>query len=271
MMDPQALLEEFRTEALEHIRAFEGELLKLERAPSDRQAVRRMFLAMHTIKGGAAMLERVELRDLSHVMEDVLGAVRDGERRFDRSTADLLLRGADLVRALVLGGDAESFRGAIAALETELREPVAPQIDLAAAALPPSNPKTETPDRPRALVVDDSPVVRMIEAALLEQAGYEAEAVADGQEALRLLEQGSYALLVSGIEMRGLGGLDLARAVRASGAHPEVAIILVTGGDESRTRDEAAAAGVTALLQKGQEGQQQLLEVARTLRAGNAT
>jgi len=40
------------------------QLLRLERDPGDTQPVRAMFLAAHSIKGGAAMLGLVELREV---------------------------------------------------------------------------------------------------------------------------------------------------------------------------------------------------------------
>ena len=120
-----------------------------------------------------------------------------------------------------------------------------------------------------ATLVDDSPVVRMIETALLEGADYEVDAVADGQQALKMIGDAHYALLVTGIETRGLGGIDLARAARAASTNRNIAIVVVTSGDSTSTSEQARQLGITAFLPKGQEGQQQLLDVARALRESN--
>ena len=100
-MDPIALLGEFRAEATEYLNTLDAQLLQLERDPVDTQPVRAMFLAAHSIKGGAAMLGLVELRELSHALEDVLGVLRDERRPLVRATADVLFRAVDRLRALL--------------------------------------------------------------------------------------------------------------------------------------------------------------------------
>src|SRR5205807_1801865 len=93
--DPAAFMDDFRTEAGEHLRALDRHLLALERDPSDSQLIRQMFLSAHTIKGGAAMLEVADVRELAHALEDVLAQLRQSPRRLDPSTADLLFAAVD--------------------------------------------------------------------------------------------------------------------------------------------------------------------------------
>ena len=82
-VDPMAFLGEFWAEATEYLNTFDEQLLRLERDPLDSQPVRAMFLAAHSIKGGAAMLGLIELRELSHALEDVLDVLDLVVRRHD--------------------------------------------------------------------------------------------------------------------------------------------------------------------------------------------
>ena len=104
-VDPIAFLAEFRAEVTEYLNTLDEQLLRLERDPVDTQPVRAMFLAAHSIKGGAAMLGLLELRELSHALEDVLGVLRDQRRPLERAVADVLFRGVDRLRALVASAD----------------------------------------------------------------------------------------------------------------------------------------------------------------------
>ena len=100
-MNPTEFIAEFREEAGEKLDAIASQLLRLEREPSNTQAVREMFLAAHTIKGGASMLRLTHIQELAHGLEDVLAGFRDHGRTLDRLTADRLFQTIDRLRALV--------------------------------------------------------------------------------------------------------------------------------------------------------------------------
>ena len=82
--------------------------------------------------------------------------------------------------------------------------------------------------RKRILVVDDE--IRL--AFLLKQsllnlgAEYEIETANSGIEALRILEDSPCDLVITDFRMRGMGGLDLLRAIKSES--PETLVILMT-------------------------------------------
>lgn len=79
----------------------------------------------------------------------------------------------------------------------------------------------------RVLVVDDqAAIVRFLEVALTNQ-GCTMMPAASAEEALRLLSQQTYDLVISDIRMPGLSGLDLLRAVKAR--QPGTPVVLMTG------------------------------------------
>src|SRR5437763_16392152 len=102
-MDLSAFLDEFRAEASDYLRALDAQLLALEREPAAAEPIREMFIAAHTIKGGASMLglagvrelAHAGVRELAHALEDVLAQLRDQLRPLDAPTADLLFRAID--------------------------------------------------------------------------------------------------------------------------------------------------------------------------------
>jgi len=82
-------------------------------------------------------------------------------------------------------------------------------------------------DQKTVLVVDDESIVRMHAADLLEQAGYRVIEASNGEEALAALNRSpEISVLFSDINMPGLDGFELARAVHA--LRPDVHLILTS-------------------------------------------
>jgi CheY-like chemotaxis protein len=85
----------------------------------------------------------------------------------------------------------------------------------------------------RILVVDDDDDVRLVAHAMIEELGYEVAAAASGQEALKLLEQERFALLLTDVAMPGMSGVDLAAKVREG--WPELLIVFASGYADVQT------------------------------------
>ena len=90
--------------------------------------------------------------------------------------------------------------------------------------------------RTRVLLADDSLTTRTLERSILEVAGYEVIAAADGREAWRLLQEQGADIVVSDIEMPFMDGIALTDAIRRSPRFKELPVILVTASRASRTR-----------------------------------
>ncbi|HWA76721.1 MAG TPA: chemotaxis protein CheA [Polyangiaceae bacterium] len=92
------LVNEFFSEASEHIAAAEAALLTLEAQPDDKAAVNTVFRAFHTVKGVSAMLGMTAVAQLAHHAESLLSRIRDGEIRCTGPYANLCLRGVDMLK-----------------------------------------------------------------------------------------------------------------------------------------------------------------------------
>ena len=82
------------------------------------------------------------------------------------------------------------------------------------------------------LIVDDDPTVRGILAAALRQKPVGIDEAADGAEAIRLLSENSYAVVLLDILMPGVDGFRVLDAIDASTGHGPV-VLVVSGADRS--------------------------------------
>jgi CheY-like chemotaxis protein len=82
----------------------------------------------------------------------------------------------------------------------------------------------------RILVVDDESMIRLTLEMLLRRRGYTVMCAANGAEALALIEQQLFDLLLLDLKMPGLSGIDVARRARA--LRPEVGVLILTGSSQ---------------------------------------
>lgn len=117
----------------------------------------------------------------------------------------------------------------------------------------------------RILVADDSITTRTLEQGILEAAGYRVQVAADGNEAWDALQNGSFDLLVSDVEMPGLDGFELTQRIRQDPrlAHLPVVIVTSLGSEEHRRRGMEARAD--AYVVKSSFESRELLEVVGQL------
>lgn len=101
----------------------------------------------------------------------------------------------------------------------------------------------------RILVADDSLDMRDLIEAVLARDGHDVVTAADGLEALHRYRTEPFDVICSDLDMPGLNGVELTRAVRADAAG-EVPILLVSGSGSSRDIREAHEAGISAFLEK---------------------
>lgn len=102
-LDPnnQELLKDFFAEARAQVDALEQNILVLENDPTNHDAVDEIFRAAHTLKGGAGTVAMTELAGFTHVMEDLLDAIRSKTVKVDEDVIDSLLAGIDVIKAML--------------------------------------------------------------------------------------------------------------------------------------------------------------------------
>lgn len=98
--DPE-LVATFRAEVEERLASLTSGLLQLEGHAAPKQLVASLFRDAHTVKGSARMLGLEGVLQVAHLLEDVLGALRDNRVQARRDVIDVLLASCDgVTRAL---------------------------------------------------------------------------------------------------------------------------------------------------------------------------
>ena len=93
--------EVFREEALEHLQTITNGIAELERRPGDREVLSSIRRATHTLKGAAGMMGFRLIQELSHVSEDLLERLADGQMAFNANVHSLILDTSDMLDKLV--------------------------------------------------------------------------------------------------------------------------------------------------------------------------
>ena len=97
-----SLASDFVTEGLEYIDEIEVNILNLEQSPEDMDCINAIFRPFHSIKGVAGFLNLEKIRDLAHNLENLLDKARNNELRVAPPLIDVILDGADALKALIL-------------------------------------------------------------------------------------------------------------------------------------------------------------------------
>jgi EAL domain-containing protein (putative c-di-GMP-specific phosphodiesterase class I) len=116
------------------------------------------------------------------------------------------------------------------------------------------------------LVVDDDPTVLVATTERVEELGYRVAACAAGPEALALLDQRAFDVMLADVQMPGMGGLRLLRAVRDRDL--DLPVVLMTGTPDLPTAVAAVEYGAFHYLLKPVAGQELEGTLDRAVNAG---
>jgi len=98
------------------------------------------------------------------------------------------------------------------------------------------------------LLIDDDTPNREALALLLAKAGYQAATAASGEEALAILAETPYAVIVTDLFLPGVSGIDILKKVKSD--HPFSNVILITGHASAETAVEAMKEGAFDYITK---------------------
>ncbi len=101
MEENEELLQEFHTEAVDHLNQIESAVLELEQDVTSRNAINSMFRSFHTIKGVAGFLNLVPVNRLAHEVESLMDLVRNDKLDVFTGIIDLVLAAKDTITQLI--------------------------------------------------------------------------------------------------------------------------------------------------------------------------
>ena len=88
----------------------------------------------------------------------------------------------------------------------------------------------------RVLVVDDEPAIRALVAKIVERAGFKVDIAADGEEAVRKIEQADYAVIVLDLMMPAMSGYEFVEYLQQRGGKRPSVIVITAAAEASLTR-----------------------------------
>ncbi len=100
------------------------------------------------------------------------------------------------------------------------------------------------------LTVDDSKTIRDMVAFTLAKAGYAVSEAADGTQGMALAGQQKFDCIITDLNMPGMDGLALTRAIRGNATNRATPILLLTTESDPGKKTAGREAGATGWLVK---------------------
>jgi len=121
------VIQEFLVESSENLDQLDNDLLALEENPSDPETMASIFRTIHTIKGTCGFLGFEKLEKVSHIGENLLSKLREGELRLDEKRTNVLLKMVDAIRQMLAsiestGADGDGNYTELVEMLTSLQE-----------------------------------------------------------------------------------------------------------------------------------------------------
>jgi len=107
-LDMEQLRKMFYEECRENLEVLEDVLLNLDPSQIDEESINTIFRAAHSIKGGAATFNLLDISEFTHHVEAYLDLVRNGERTLTAETIDLLLKSGDCITSMLESYESDS-------------------------------------------------------------------------------------------------------------------------------------------------------------------
>jgi two-component system, chemotaxis family, sensor kinase CheA len=119
-----------------------------------------------------------------------------------------------------------------------------------------ARPVTQAPatKRLRVLLVDDSPIARATESALVKALGHNVEEAQDGEEAYAKAQASTYDLILSDVQMPKLDGFSLTRRLKGTASLARIPVIILSSLASPEDKRRGLDAGADAYLVKGELG-----------------
>jgi len=100
------------------------------------------------------------------------------------------------------------------------------------------------------LLVEDNPINQMVAQKMLEKIGVESTLAADGQEALNMLEQGEFDVVLMDCQMPVMDGFEATRRIREQSLLSELPVIAMTANVMEGDREKCLEAGMNDYIGK---------------------
>ncbi len=100
----------------------------------------------------------------------------------------------------------------------------------------------------RILIVDDEPGMLVTLTDIIDIVGYEASAVENGAQALEIVGEQAFDVILMDFRMNGLNGVETFREIRK--IHPNIKVIFITAYYHEESVKDAIVEGAVGVCQK---------------------
>jgi putative two-component system response regulator len=120
-------------------------------------------------------------------------------------------------------------------------------------------------DAPRILIIEDSRSIRGILANKLKAFGAEVTTAEDGQKGLDKIQQQTFDLVLSDVEMPVMNGLELCKALKNQAKTQRIPVVLISSMERDEDIDRGFEAGASAYILKSSPDDLLLRTIEETL------
>jgi two-component system chemotaxis response regulator CheY len=103
---------------------------------------------------------------------------------------------------------------------------------------------------PRIMIVDDVSSIRQIVTKVFQDVGYQVTEAAKGEEALDLAKIKRVHLVITDVEMPGMNGLELIKALRALNTYATTPILILARDASDGNIKKAESLGASGFIEK---------------------
>jgi chemotaxis protein histidine kinase CheA len=125
-----------------------------------------------------------------------------------------------------------------------------------------ARPVTQAPTarRLKVLLIDDSPIARATESALVKALGHVVDEAQDGEEGLSRIQAGNYDLILTDVQMPKMDGFTLTRRIKSAPELARLPVIILSSLASPEDKRRGLDAGADAYLVKGELGVESLAQ-----------
>lgn len=117
VMDNNALKNEFLVESFENLSSINEDLTNLEKNPSDKELLNKIYRTVHTMKGSAGFLGYKNLQEVTHSAENLLDELREDNIKINPDIIDSLLKTFDVCSLILKSLEISDSEG-----DTDIKE-----------------------------------------------------------------------------------------------------------------------------------------------------
>lgn len=185
-------------------------LIKADTEVAKLKQIYELYRQVHALNGNAALAGLAQIAHMSSAFEALLKEVYEKPKNINASTTRTIASAVDFLALLF-------EKGAVPGRQE----------------LPAS----------KILVVDDEAISRRAIVYALEKAKLKSVNIEDPQEALRLLNENEYDLVLLDVDMPNMNGFELCAKLRALPMHKKTPVVFVTSLNDFESRAHSTVAG----------------------------